>query len=274
MEQQGIMRRSKSSWASPLHIVKKKDGTWRPCGDYRQFNLAAKPDLYPPLHIEDLSTKLEGMKVFSTIDLRKEYWQVPVAAADVPKTAIITLFGLWEFLRMPFGLKNAGQSFQRFMDDILAGIPVFIYLDDVLMASPTVAKHKKDLQEVMERLQQDGLVIREEKCQLFKSQVEFLGHLVDPSGIRPLPAKVEAITKYPRPSTSSQLLSFLGMIYFYRMYIRGVASILKPLTDATKGGGPNHRKLNWQPDMEQAFKEAKVALSQAAILAQPAIPGC
>ena len=115
MEQQGIVRRSKSSWAALLHMVRKKDGTWQPCGDYRQLNLVTKPDLYPPPHIEDLSTKLVGMKVFSTIDLRKGYWQIPVAAADVPKMAVITPFGLWEFLRMPFVLKNAGQTFQRFV---------------------------------------------------------------------------------------------------------------------------------------------------------------
>ena len=94
MEQQGIVRRSKSSWASPLDMVKKKDGMWRPCGDYRQLNLATKLDLYLLPHIEDLSNKLEGMKVFSTINLKKGYWQVPVAAADVPKTAVITPFGL------------------------------------------------------------------------------------------------------------------------------------------------------------------------------------
>ena len=94
MEQQGIVRHSKSSWAYPLHRVRKKDGTWRPCGDYRQLNLVTKPDLYPPPHIEDLSTKLEGMKVFSTIHLRKGYWQIPVAAKDVQKTAVITPFGL------------------------------------------------------------------------------------------------------------------------------------------------------------------------------------
>ena len=91
-------------------MVKKKDGTWRPCGDYRQLNLVTKPDLYPPPNIQDLSTKLEGMKVFTTINLRKGYWQIPVEAKDVHKTAVITPFGLWEFLRMPFGLKNAGQS--------------------------------------------------------------------------------------------------------------------------------------------------------------------
>ncbi len=135
------------------------------------------------------------------------------------KTAVITPFGLWEFLRMPFGLKNAGQTFQRFVDNILAGIPhVFVYMDDILVASPTAAEHKKDVKRVMEVLEQHGLVINREKCQFQKSQVEFLGHLVDKNGVRPLPAKVEAITKYPRPTTCSQLL---GMINFYRRFIRG-----------------------------------------------------
>ena len=125
--------------------------------------------------------------MLSTIDLRKGYWQILVASAEVTKTAVITPFGLWEFLRIPFGLKNAGQTFQRFMDDILAGIPhVFIYLDDVLVASPIVAEHKKDVKWVMEVLEKQGLVINGEKCQFHMSQVGFLGHLVDKSGIRPL----------------------------------------------------------------------------------------
>ena len=120
MEQQGIVRRSSSDWASPLHMVRKKDGSWRPCGDYRHLNLATKADLYPPPHMEDLSSKLAGMKIFSTIDLRKGYWQVPVREQDIKKTAVITPFGLFEFCRMPFGLRNAGQTFQRMMD-ILVG---------------------------------------------------------------------------------------------------------------------------------------------------------
>ena len=221
MEEQGIIQRSNSSWASPLHMVKKKDGTWRPCGDYRRLNLVTKADLYPPPHMEDVTAKLAGMKVFSKIDLRKGYWQIPVAARDIKKTAVITPFGLFEFKRMPFGLKNAGQTFQRMMDSLLQGLPwCFVYLDDVLVASPTKAAHKRDLKEVMARLESQGLVINEEKCQFYQRQVEFLGHLVDSTGIRPLPDKVVAITKFPKPATCSQLMSFLGMVNFYRRFIR------------------------------------------------------
>ena len=130
LERQGVIRRSKSPWSSPLHMVQKSDGKWRPCGDYRRLNLVTKPDLYPPPHMEDLTARLAGMAVFSKLDLRKGYHQVPVAAANVEKTAIITPFGLFEYLRMPFGLRNAGQSFQRFMDQVMEGLPhVFVYLD-------------------------------------------------------------------------------------------------------------------------------------------------
>jgi hypothetical protein len=136
MERDGIIRRSRSSWASPLHMVKKADGSWRPCGDYRQLNLATVADRYPVPNMQDLSGRLHGCTIFSKLDLHKGYYQIPMRAADIPKTAIITPFGLWEFTRMPFGLKIAGQTFQRLMDKVGAGLDfVFIYLDDILVAS-------------------------------------------------------------------------------------------------------------------------------------------
>ena len=132
--------------------------------------------MYPPPHMEDLSAQLAGKKVFSKLDLRKGYYQVPVAAKDVPKTAVITPFGLFEFLRMPFGLRNAGQSFQRFMDEVLHGLDcIFVYLDDILVASNTVEEHHVHLEEVLKRLQQHGLVLHLEKCVFFASSVDFLG---------------------------------------------------------------------------------------------------
>jgi len=195
---------------------------------------------------------------------------VPVAAEDIEKTAVVTPFGLWEFLRMPFGLRNAGQTFQRMMDDVLVDVPhTFSYMDDLLVASPTKTAHQADLHMVMAKLEEHGLVVNNEKCQFFKTSVEFLGHVVNKEGIQPPPARVEAIQKYPRPTTCSQLLSFLGLLNYYRRFIKVAASILKPLTDATKGGGPKNRQLVWSHDMELAFKKAKSALSEAAMLAHP-----
>jgi Reverse transcriptase (RNA-dependent DNA polymerase) len=139
----GIVRRSSSQWSSPLHMVRKKDGGWRPCGDNRRLNLATKDDRYPLPNIGDLTSRLDGCSFFTKLDLQKGYLQVPVTAADIAKTAIITPFGLFEFNRMPFGLRNAGMTFQRLMDKIFFDLPcVFIYLDDLLIASRTAEDHR------------------------------------------------------------------------------------------------------------------------------------
>ncbi len=142
MLDEGIIRRSSSQWSSPLHMVQKKDGSWQPCGDYRQLNLQTVEDKYPLPNMADLAARLDGCKLFSKLDLRKGYLQVPVAAEDVAKTAIMTPFGLFEFTRMPFGLRNAGMTFQRLMDSVLGGLPfAFVYLDDILIASPGPVSH-------------------------------------------------------------------------------------------------------------------------------------
>ncbi len=140
MERAGIVCRSHSPWVSPLHMVPKPDGSWRPCGDYRRLNNATLHDHYPLPNIQDFVNNLDGCSNFSKLDLIKGYFQVPMAAGDVPKTAIITPFGLFEFLKMPFGLRNAAQTFQRMMDRIFAGLPFcFIYLDDILIANINIS---------------------------------------------------------------------------------------------------------------------------------------
>jgi Reverse transcriptase (RNA-dependent DNA polymerase) len=138
-----------SNWSSPLHMVKKADRTWRPCSDFRRLNLQMTEDRYTCSNIGDLTARLAGCRVFSKLDLRKGSHQVPVNPAHISKTAVVIPFGLYEFLRMPFGLRNAGQTFQRLMDDVMAGLPFcFVYLDDVLVASAgspetTWAGHKR-----------------------------------------------------------------------------------------------------------------------------------
>jgi len=238
LEKMGIIRKSNSPWASPLLLVEKSDGTWRPCGDYRRLNLITKPDCYPPPHMEDLTARLAGMTIFSKLDLQKGYHQVPVADEDIQKTAVITPFGLYVFRRMPFGLRNAGQTFQRFMDEVLGDLPhVFVYLDDLLVASPTAEQHAADLRAVLRRLDQYGLVLNKEKCVFYADSVEYLGHRVSADGILPIAERVRAITAFSRPTVKGELQRFLGMVNYYRRFIRGAASILKPLTDATRGQG-------------------------------------
>ena len=268
LERQGIVRRSSSSWASPLHMVRKEDGSWRPCGDFRRLNLQTRPDLYTCPNIGDLTARLAGCKVFSKLDLRKGYHQVPVKKEDIPKTAIITPFGLFEFIRMPFGLRNAGQTFQRMMDSVLAELSFcFCYLDDVLVASPDHSSHQQHLNTVLQRLQQHGLVLNAEKCQLGVSELDYLGHHVSATGIRPIVSRVEVIEKFPKPRTVRQMQTFLGMINFYRRFLPGAARVLKPLTDSLQGSPKG--EVTWTEEMEKAFAASKASICKCVELAHP-----
>jgi cleavage and polyadenylation specificity factor subunit 1 len=196
---------------------------------------------------------------------------VPVAAADIKKTAVITPFGLFEFLRMPFGLKNAGMTFQRLMDKILFDIPfVFVYLDDMLIASKSREEHEYHLREVLHRLQANGLVLNVAKCVWGLSEIEFLGHKISAEGVAPLANRVAAVQRFPRPANTQQLQAFLGLFNFYRRFVLAAAAIVMPLTDALKGSPASKKPIQWSQQMVAAFDAAKAALSAAALLEHPA----
>jgi hypothetical protein len=246
-------------------MVPKKDGSWWPCGDYRQLNLITKPDRYPLPSLADHSNKLHSCKYFSVIDLVKGYHQIPMAVADIPKTAITTPFGMFEYLYMPFGLKNATQTFQRLMDRIFCQLSfLFSYLDDHLIASRSLEDRHQHLRQFFEILNTNGLQINPEKCVFAATIVDFLGHPVTAEGVTPLRKHVEALKQLPEPADVKQLQRFLGLINFYRQFLPGIAGTLRPLTDALKG---NPKQL----EVTQAMREAaKSALVNTTHLAHPA----
>ena len=184
MEKLGIIRLSKSPWVSPLHVAPKPSGGWRPSGDYRRLNKATVDDRYPLPHIQDFNANLSGAKIFSKVDLMRGYHQIPMARESIPKTAIITPFGLFEFLCMPFGLKNAAQAFQRLMESVLRGLPfAFVYVDDILIASTNTQTQKDHLRQVFQLLTSNGLVIQKDKCVFGVQEIDFLGHRVTATGV-------------------------------------------------------------------------------------------
>ena len=222
MLQQGVVQPSASPWASPVVLVKKKDGTCRICVDYRKLNLVTAQDAHPLPRVDDLLDSLNGNSLFSTLDLRSGYWQLSMSPEDQQKTAFVTPHGLFEFLRMPHGLCTAPATFARAIGIILSGLTYDIclcYFDDVIIFSKTIEQHCHRLETVLQRFRAHGLKVKASKCSFGANEVIYLGHSVSSTGIHTDPSKTKAVQNLPSPTNLEQLRSFLGLAGYYRKFI-------------------------------------------------------
>lgn len=271
MLERGICRPSRSNWSSPLHMVPKTSGEWRPTGDYRQLNKITRKDRYPLPYLKDFAQQLHNTTIFSKIDLLKAFHQIPVNPDDVCKTAIITPFGLYEFLYMNFGLCGAAQTFQRYMDEVLRGLNFcFVYLDDILVASTDEVEHEKHLRILFQRFKDYGIKINAAKCVFGVSEISFLGHVITKSGFKPLPIRVEAILQFNKPTTVKSLRQFLGMLNFYHSFLPKIADIQIPLNKFLQGSDrKGNTEIIWNDEAVSAFEQCKHTLASATLLHFP-----
>lgn len=273
----GVIQESSSPYASPVVLVRKSDGSLRLCVDYRRLNLKTRRDAFPLPRIDESLDALCDAKFFSTIDLASGYHQVAVHEKDRNKTAFTTPFGLYEYLRMPFGLCNAPATFQRLMQATMSDLVfqiVLVYLDDLLVFSSTFSDHLVRLETVLKRLKETGLKVKMEKCHFLQPEVRFLGHQVSAQGIGTDPDKVSAVKQWPIPRTVKELRSFLGFCSYYRRFIEGFSQIAGPLHDVVNVcvRESSQARVNqmfraaWTPQCLLAFEQLKEKLTGAPTL--------
>lgn len=252
------------------NVSENKIYDWRPCGYFQKLNSMTIPDKYPIPYLMDFSASLHDCKVFSKIDLVREYNQIPVEEEDIPKTAIITSFGLFEFLRMPFSLRNAANTFQMFIDKVTQDLHfVFAYINDFLITSPNEEIHRKHLEQLFERLAKYKVVINASKCVFGVESISFLGHIVDKERIRPMLENVAAIEKYSLPTSLQKLCEYLGLINFYRRFIKNCTETLFPLTELLKNRKKKNEAIQLNDKQIKAFIEIKEKLKSVTLMAHP-----
>ena len=260
------MSPSNSPWASPVVPVAKKCGVTRFCADFRKLNAVTKKDVYPIPRLDDALDRLANCKYFTSLDMASGYWQIPVAPPDREKTAFVTPDGLFEFNYMPFGLCNAGATFQRTMDRILAEFRwqfCIVYIDDVLIYSRSFSEHLQHIDAVFKCFKEAGVVIKPSKCVFASSEITYLGHIINEHGTRPDPSKVEAVKHFPLLSTVTEVKSFLGLCSYFRRYVQNFAQLSEPLVGLTRKSVP----FVWTAAQQKAFETLKERLISAPILA-------
>ena len=268
MLKRGIITPATGPWAAPVVLVRKKNGKVRFCVDYRRLNAITRKDAYPLPRIDETIDMLSGSRFFSTFDLASGYWQVPMDPDHKEKTAFATPSGLYQFEVMPFGLCNAPSTFERLMDRVLQGLQwqmCLVYLDDIIVYSRSFQEHMERLELILTRIREAGLKLQPKKCQLFQTEVSYLGHIVSADGVRTDPAKIQRVKDWPVLTSVREVRSFLGLASYYRRFVPGFAELARPLHKLTEAGRPFH----WSEECERAFEDLKARLVSSPILAYP-----
>ncbi|GJR09010.1 reverse transcriptase domain-containing protein [Tanacetum coccineum] len=268
LSDKGFIRPSSSPWGAPVLFVKKKDGSFRMCIDYRELNKLTVKNRYPLPRIDDLFDQLQGSSVYSKIDLRSGYHQLRVREEDIPKTAFRTRYGHYEFQVMPFGLTNAPAVFMDLMNRVCKPYLdkfVIVFIDDILIYSKNKKEHEEHLKQILELLKKEELYAKFSKCEFWIPKVQFLGHVIDSEGIHVDPAKIESIKDWTSPKSPTEIRQFLGLAGYYRRFIEGFSKIAKPMTKLTQ----KKIKFEWGDKQEAAFQLLKQKLCSAPILALP-----
>ena len=246
MEEIGAIRRSNSPWASPVVLVRKKDGTLCFCIDLQKLNERTIKDAYSLPRIEESLDCLNGSKIFMSLDLKSGYWQMELDEDSIPLTAfMVGPLGFYECVQMPFGLTNAPETFQCLMESCLGELHLnwcIIYLDDVIVHANTPKEHIERLKGVFEKLRKAGLKLKPSKCEFFRDRIAYLGHIVSKDGIEADPKKIKEIQEWPVPETGTDVKSFLGFTNYYRKFVHKYAHIAKPLHELTSGENANRKK--------------------------------
>jgi hypothetical protein len=265
----GYIKPSKSPYGAPVLFVHKKDGTLRMCVDYRAFNKATVKNWYPLPCIDDLFDRLSGAKIFSRIDLRSGYYQIRIAEGDEEKTACHTRYGSYKFSVMPFGLTNAPATFCTLMNDIFRKWLddfVVVYIDDILIYNSSLEEHEEHLRQVFQRLRENKLYAKLEKCEFGVKEVDFLGHRITQEGLKMDDHKVKAILDWEPPKSVLALRSLLGLASYYRKFIRNFAKIAAPLTNLLKKSAITYE---WEEACDETFGTLKGILVKAPVLKLP-----
>jgi hypothetical protein len=253
--QANMIQPSVSPYSSPVILVKKKDGTWRLCVDYRQLNSNTIKSKYPIPIIEDLLDELFGARIFSKIDLRSGYHQIRMRAEDIQKTAFTTHLGHFEYLVMPFGLTNAPATFQTLMNTVLADFLrkfALVFFDDILVYNTSLSEHVLHLRSVLQILTENKLYAKKAKCSFAQKEIEYLGHVINAKSVATELSKISIIQNWPAPKNVSELRAFLGIAGYYRRFIAGYGIICKPLFNALKRDA-----FEWSSEQDNAFSQIK-----------------